>query len=61
MKSNFPEPAGGTWTVDVLTAQGELLRRLEFVVTGQENVTPVEPETELTRAPELTPQSSPAF
>jgi hypothetical protein len=34
VKNNFPEPAGGNWTVDVLTAQGQLLERLEFVVTG---------------------------
>jgi hypothetical protein len=40
VKNNFPEEAGGTWTVDVLTAQGQLLQRLEFVVTGQETLAP---------------------
>lgn len=36
MKNNFPESAVGLWTVEVLTAQGQLLRHLEFVVTGQD-------------------------
>lgn len=36
VKNNFPEPAGGRWTVDVLTAQGQLLQRLEFFVTEQQ-------------------------
>lgn len=58
MKSNFPEPAGGTWTVDVLTAQGQLLQRLEFVVTGQESVAPVQVEAPLPRS--LAPESQSA-
>lgn len=33
MKSNFPTPATGLWTVDVLTAQGQLLQRLSFEIT----------------------------
>ena len=52
MKSNFPDPAGGDWTVDVLTSQGQLLRRLQFVVTGQENATAQ--ETEVVAAAEQT-------
>lgn len=32
MKNNFPEPSAGLWTVDVLTAQGQLLHRLDFEV-----------------------------
>lgn len=36
VKSNFPEAASGAWTVDVLTSQGQLLRRLQFMVTGQQ-------------------------
>lgn len=59
MKSNFPEPAGGTWTVDVLTAQGQLLRRLEFVVSGQETVAPLEADTEISQNSTLEPQTAP--
>lgn len=59
MKSNFPEPAGGTWTVDVLTAQGQLLRRLEFVVSGQETVAPLEADTEISQGSTLEPQAAP--
>lgn len=33
MKSNFPEPATGAWSVDVRTAQGQLLRRISFTVS----------------------------
>lgn len=62
MKTNFPEPSGGTWTVDVLTAQGQLLRRLEFVVTGQENIGPIEAETvvpqDIAPEPQETAQTS---
>lgn len=59
MKSNFPEPAGGNWTVDVLTAQGQLLRRLEFVVSGQETVSPLEADTVISQEPTLEPQTAP--
>jgi hypothetical protein len=31
-KRVFPEDSGGAWTVDVLTPQGQLLKRLQFVV-----------------------------
>jgi hypothetical protein len=31
-KRAFPRNAGGTWTVDVLTPQGQLLKRLQFEV-----------------------------
>jgi hypothetical protein len=34
-KRIFPEDAEGTWTVDVLTPQGQLLKRLRFVVAGE--------------------------
>jgi hypothetical protein len=30
----FPEHAAGLWTVDVLTPQEQLLKRLQFVVEG---------------------------
>ena len=31
-KRVFPQESGGTWTVDVLTPQGQLLKRLRFDV-----------------------------
>jgi hypothetical protein len=34
-KQVFPEEAGGAWTVDVLTPQGQLLKRLRFFVLDQ--------------------------
>ena len=33
MKSNFPKSVEGVWSVDVRTAQGQLLQHLQFVVT----------------------------
>ena len=32
-KQSFPEDARGRWTVDVITPQGQLLKRLQFTVT----------------------------
>lgn len=32
LKRNFPEDSAGVWTVDLLTPQGQLLERLQFVV-----------------------------
>ena len=34
-KRVFPQSAGGTWTVDVLTPQGQLLKRLRFFVADE--------------------------
>jgi hypothetical protein len=34
-KRVFPQDAGGAWTVDVLTPQGQLLKRLRFVVDDE--------------------------
>lgn len=46
VKNNFPESSEGAWIVDVLTAQGQLLRRLKFEVTGAETFAPQELERE---------------
>lgn len=52
VKSNFPDPAEGAWTVDVRTAQGQLLRHLEFVVAGTDSASNAEARLEATTAQE---------